>query len=188
MAQISSLPAQCLQAAYRSPTIFISTTLLRATIPAALLVSPAPCTPQTAAPQIPIIVERQNGDRTQQANLIINPSRPALVASSPDSTVASAADVGVTLTGGYFSPCTSVFFNAQPVTVSAGGSSRVLQVTISDTDFGPPGLYPIVVNNTDVVAPNPPISAVNLSIEPTSFPTAPSTAIGVGAGPVGNRD
>ena len=165
------------------PTIFISTTLLRATIPAALLVSPAPCTPQTAAPQIPIIVERQNGDRTQQANLIINPSRPALVASSPDSTVASAADVGVTLIGGYFSPCTSVFFNAQPVTVSAGGSSRVLQVTISDTDFGPPGLYPIVVNNTDVVAPNPPISAVNLSIEPTSFPTAPSTAIGVGAGP-----
>ncbi len=165
------------------PTIFISTTLLRATIPAALLVSPAPCSPQIVSPQIPIVVERQNGDRSQQANLTLNPSRPALVASSPDSTVASAASVGVTLTGGYFSPCTSVFFNAQQETAGAGGNSRVLQVTISDTDFGPPGLYPIVVKNTDVVAPNPPISAVNLSVEPTSFPTASGTAIGVGASP-----
>ncbi|HEX2775494.1 MAG TPA: YncE family protein [Candidatus Acidoferrales bacterium] len=165
------------------PTIFLSAALLRATIPAAQLVSPAACAPQTVSPQIPILVQSQNGDLSLPQNLTINPSRPALVASSPDSTVASAANVGITLTGGYFSPCTSAFFNAQPETVSAGGSTRVLQLTISDTDFGPPGLYPIVVRNTDVVAPNPPISAVNLSIEPTSFPTAPSTSIGVGASP-----
>jgi DNA-binding beta-propeller fold protein YncE len=165
------------------PTIFLSATLLRATIPAAQLVSPAACAPQTVSPQIPILVQSQNGDLSLPQNLTINPSRPALVASSPDSTVASAANVGVTLTGGYFSPCTSAFFNAQPETVSGGGSTRVLQLTISDTDFGPPGLYPIVVRNTDVVVPNPPISAVNLSIEPTSFPTAPSTSIGVGASP-----
>jgi DNA-binding beta-propeller fold protein YncE len=166
------------------PTIFLSTTLLRATIPAAQLVSPAACAPQTVSPQIPILVQSQNGDLSLPQNLTINPSRPALVASSPDSTVASAANVGVTLTGGYFSPCTSVFFNAQQETVSGGGNSRVLQFTISDTDFGPPGLYPIVVRNTDVVAPNPPISAVNLSIEPTSFPTAaPSPGISVGASP-----
>ncbi len=165
------------------PTIFLSATLLRATIPAAQLISPVACTPQTVSPQIPILVQSQNGDLSLPQNLTINPSRPALVASSPDSTVASAANVGVTLTGGYFSPCTSAFFNAQPLTVSGGGSTRVLQATISDTDFGPPGLYPIVVRNTDVVAPNPPISAVNLSIEPTSFPTAPSTSISVGASP-----
>jgi len=165
------------------PTIFLSATLLRATIPAAQLISPVACTPQTVSPQIPILVQSQNGDLSLPQNLTINPSRPALVASSPDSTVASAANVGVTLTGGYFSPCTLAFFNAQSETVSAGGSTRVLQLTISDTDFGPPGLYPIVVRNTDVVAPNPPISAVNLSIEPTSFPTAPSTSIGVGASP-----
>jgi DNA-binding beta-propeller fold protein YncE len=165
------------------PTIFLSATLLRATIPSAQLISPVACTPQTVSPQIPILVQSQNGDLSLPQNLTINPSRPALVASSPDSTVASAANVGVTLTGGYFSPCTSAFFNAQPETLSAGGSTRVLQLTISDTDFGPPGLYPIVVRNTDVVAPNPPISAVNLSIEPTSFPTAPSTSIGVGASP-----
>jgi DNA-binding beta-propeller fold protein YncE len=167
------------------PTIFLSTSLLRATIPAAQLVSPAPCSPQVVSPFIPIQVESQNGQiTTQQVKLTINPSRPALVASSPDSTVASAANVGVTLTGGYFSPCTSVFFNAKQETVSSGGNSRVLQLTISDMDFGPPGLYPIVVENTDVVAPNPPISAVNLSIEPSSFPTGPPpTAITVGASP-----
>ncbi|MGB8522253.1 MAG: hypothetical protein WCD43_04745 [Candidatus Acidiferrales bacterium] len=166
------------------PTIFLSATLLRATIPAAQLISPVACTPQTVSPQIPILVQSQNGDLSLPQNLTINPSRPALVASSPDSSAASAANVGVTLTGGYFSPCTSAFFNAQPETVSAGGSTRVLQLTISDTDFGPPGLYPIVVRNTDVVAPNPPISAVNLSIEPTSFPTAaPPNGISVGASP-----
>jgi DNA-binding beta-propeller fold protein YncE len=165
------------------PTVFISASLLRATIPSAQLVSTAACSPQTVSPQIPILVQSQNGDLSLPQNLTINPSRPALVASSPDSTVASAANVGVTLTGGYFSPCTSAFFNAKPETVSAGGSTRVLQLTISDTDFGPPGLYPIVVKNTDVVAPNPSISAVNLSIEPTSFPTAPSGTISVGASP-----
>jgi DNA-binding beta-propeller fold protein YncE len=166
------------------PTIFISASLLRATIPAAQLVSPAACSPQTVAPQIPILVQSQNGDLSLPQNLTINPSRPALVASSPDSTVASAANVGVILTGGYFSPCTLAFFNAQPEAVSSGGSTRVLQLTISDTNFGPPGLYPIVVKNTDVVAPNPSISAVNLSIEPTSFPTsASSPGISVGANP-----
>ncbi|HXN99393.1 MAG TPA: hypothetical protein VN881_09995 [Candidatus Acidoferrales bacterium] len=165
------------------PTIFISASLLRATIPAAQLVSPVACSPQTVAPQIPILVQSQNGDLSLPQNLTINPSRPALVASSPDSTVASAANVGVILTGGYFSPCTAAFFNAQPETVSSGGSTRVLQLTISDTDFGPPGLYPIVVKNTDVVAPNPSTSAVNVSVEPTSFPTAPSGSIPVGASP-----
>jgi DNA-binding beta-propeller fold protein YncE len=165
------------------PTIFISTTLLRATIPAAQLISPAACSPQTVAPQIPILVQSQNGDLSLPQNLTINPSRPALVASSPDSTVASAASVGVTLTGGYFSPCTLAFFNTQQETLSAGGSTRVLQLTISSTDV-PPGLYPIVVENTDVVAPNPSISAVNLSIEePTSFPSAPGASISVGSSP-----
>ena len=65
----------------------------------------------------------------------------------------------------------------------SGGSTRLLQVTIPASDWGPPGLYPIVVQNTDVVPPNPGISAVNLAVEPTSFPTAPSASISVGAGP-----
>ena len=156
------------------PTIFLSSSLLRATIPSARLAAMGP---------LQILVRRQNGDISLPATLTINPSRPALVASSPDSVVGSAASVNVTLTGGYFSPSTAVFFNAQSVAASSGGSTRVLQVTIPSSDLGAPGLYPIVVKNTDVVPPNPAISGVNISVEPTSFPTAPSASIGVGASP-----
>jgi DNA-binding beta-propeller fold protein YncE len=156
------------------PTIFLSSSLLRATIPSAQLATMGP---------LKILVQRQNGDISLPATLTINPSRPALVASSPDSIVGSAASVSVTLTGGYFSPSTAVFFNAQPVAASSGGSTRVLQVTIPSSDLGAPGLYPIVVKNTDVAPPNPAISAVNIGVEPTSFPTAPSASIGIGASP-----
>ena len=156
------------------PTIFLSSLLLRATIPSGQLATMG---------TLQVLVQRQNGDISLPATLTINPSRPALVASSPDSVVGSAASVSVTLTGGYFSPSTEVFFNAQPVAASSGGSTRVLQVTIPSSDLGSPGLYPIVVKNTDVVPPNPAISAVNIAVEPTSFPTAPSASIGVGTSP-----
>jgi len=166
------------------PTVFISSSLLRATIPAALLVSPDPCSPQLVVPNIPIQVEWQNAiGVSQTANLNITPSRPVLVASSPDSTVVNAANVGVTLTGGYFSPCTTVSFNNQLVPVNAGNTTRVMNTTIPGASLGLPGLYPIVVQNTDVVPPNPSVSAVNLAVEPTSFPSAPSSSITVGSNP-----
>ncbi len=156
------------------PTIFLTTSLLRATIPAAELSVMGP---------LRILVQRQNGDISLPATLTVNPSRPALVASSPDSTSGNAASAGVTLTGGYFSPSTEVFFNAQQVSYSSGGSTRLLQVTVPASDWGPPGLYPIVVQNKDVVAPNPGISAVNLAVQPISFPSAPSASISVGSTP-----
>jgi DNA-binding beta-propeller fold protein YncE len=156
------------------PTIFLTTSLLRATIPAAQLATMG---------SVKILVQRQNGDLSLPVPLTVNPSRPALVASTPDSFVGNSANVGVTLTGGYFSPSTEVFFNAQRVSQSAGGSTRVLQVTIPAADWGPPGLYPITVENTDVVPPNPGISGINIGVEPTSFPSAPSMSITVGMTP-----
>jgi len=156
------------------PTIFLTTSLLRATIPAAQLATMG---------SVKILVQRQNGDLSLPVPLTVNPSRPALVASTPDSFVGNSANVGVTLTGGYFSPSTEVFFNAQQVSHSAGGSTRVLQVTIPAADWGPPGLYPITVENTDVAPPNPGISGINIGVEPTSFPSAPSTSITVGMTP-----
>ncbi|MGB8542940.1 MAG: hypothetical protein WCD49_15020 [Candidatus Acidiferrales bacterium] len=156
------------------PTIFLTTSLLRATIPAAQLATMG---------SVQILVQRQNGDLSLPVPLTVNPSRPALVASTPDSFIGNSANVGVTLTGGYFSPSTEIFFNAQQVSQSAGGNTRVLQVTIPAADWGPPGLYPIVVENTDVVPPNPGISGVNIGVEPTSFPSAPSTSINVGMTP-----
>ncbi len=156
------------------PTIFLTTSLLRATIPSAQL---------TTMGSLQILVQRQNGDLSLPVPLTVNPSRPALVASTPDSFVGNSANVGVTLTGGYFSPSTEVFFNAQQVSQSAGGNTRVLQVTIPAADWGPPGLYPIIVENTDVAPPNPGISGINIGVEPTSFPSAPSTSITVGMTP-----
>jgi DNA-binding beta-propeller fold protein YncE len=156
------------------PTIFLTTSLLRATIPSAQL---------TTMGSVQILVQRQNGDLSLPVPLTVNPSRPALVASTPDSFVGNSANVGLTLTGGYFSPSTEVLFNAQQVSQSAGGSTRVLQITIPAADWGPPGLYPVVVENTDVVPPNPGISGLNIGVEPTSFPSAPSTSITVGMTP-----
>jgi DNA-binding beta-propeller fold protein YncE len=156
------------------PTIFLTTSLLRAIIPAAQL---------TTMGSVQILVQRQNGDISLPIPLTVNPSRPALVASTPDSFVGNSANVGVTLTGGYFSPSTEVFFNAQQLSQSAGGNTRVLQVTIPAADWGSPGLYPIIVENTDVVPPNPGISGINIGVEPTSFPTAPSTSFAVGMTP-----
>jgi DNA-binding beta-propeller fold protein YncE len=156
------------------PTIFLTTSLLRATIPAAQFATMG---------SVQILVQRQDGDLSLPVPLTVNPSRPALVASTPDSFVGNSAKVGVTLTGGYFSPSTEVFFNAQQVSQSAGGNTRVLQVTIPAADWGPPGLYPIIVKNTDVVPPNPGISGINIGVEPTSFPSAPSTSITVGMTP-----
>src|ERR1700683_2428729 len=156
------------------PTIFLTTSLLRATIPAAQLATMG---------SVQLLVQRQNGDLSLPVPLTVNPSRPALVASTPDSFVGNSANVGLTLTGGYFSPSTEVLFNAQQVSQSAGGNTRVLQITIPAADWGPPGLYPVVVENTDVVPPNPGISGVNIGVEPTSFPSAPSTSITVGMTP-----
>ncbi len=156
------------------PTIFLTTSLLRATIPAAQL---------TTMGSVEILVQRQNGDISLPVPLTVNPSRPALVASTPDSFIGNSANVGVTLTGGYFSPSTEVFFNAQQVSQSAGGNTRILQVTIPAADWGPPGLYPIIVENTDVVPPNPGISGINIGVEPTAFPSAPSTSFAVGMTP-----
>jgi DNA-binding beta-propeller fold protein YncE len=156
------------------PTVFLTTSLLRATIPSAQL---------TTMGSVQILVQRQNGDLSLPVPLTVNPSRPALVASTPDSFVGNSANVGLTLTGGYFSPSTEVFFNAQQVSQSAGGNTRVLQVTIPAADWGPPGLYPIIVENTDVVPPNPGISGINIGVEPTAFPSAPSASITVGMTP-----
>src|ERR1700728_983581 len=131
---------------------------------------PIPTAQLATMGSVQILVQRQNGDLSLPVPLTVNPSRPALVASTPDSFIGNSANVGVTLTGGYFSPSTEIFFNAQRIRQSAGGNTRVLQVTIPAADWGPPGLYPIIVENTDVVPPNPGISGVNIGVEPTSFP------------------
>jgi DNA-binding beta-propeller fold protein YncE len=156
------------------PTTFINTNLIRATIPAADLTG-------NLGPNVPIQVQAQNKDLNLggPVNLVLTPVRPAVISSTPDSIPQVAASVGVTLTGGYYSPgTTTATFNGQPVTTSFV-DSRHLSLGIPFSGQPDPGLYPILVQNSGVAAP----SGVNLAVEPSVVPTSPGTTIPVGTNP-----
>jgi DNA-binding beta-propeller fold protein YncE len=162
------------------PTTFISTTLLRASIPANLM---------TMVGLFPIHVQRQNGDLDASAtvfNLSVVPVRPAIVASSPDSVEQPNANVGVSITGGFFvNGKTTAQFNGQAV-ASAIANSRQMSVTIPAGNLSAPGLYPIVVQNSDALTAGiPSISATNLAVAPSPNATvgAPNATIAVGTSP-----
>jgi DNA-binding beta-propeller fold protein YncE len=161
-------------------TTFLSSTLLRATIPGALL--------GTAGP-LPIEVQAQNGGLNipGPVNLNLIPTRPALIASSPDSVSQNTASATVNLTGGFFSPgTTTVQFDNSSVGVSTTvTNSRQLSVGIPAGNLMIPGLYPIVVQNSGVPAGQPATAALNLAVTPTpiSIATAPTATIGVGPNP-----
>jgi len=155
-------------------TTFINPDLIRATIPAADLSG-------TQGPAVPIQVQRQNGDLSLPGpvNLVLTKVRPAVISSTPDSIPQSAGNVGVIVTGGYYSPgTTTAAFNGQPVTTTFT-DSRHLSLGILFNSQPAPGLYPVTVQNSGVTAP----SAVNLAIQPTTIPTLPGTVITVGASP-----
>jgi DNA-binding beta-propeller fold protein YncE len=163
------------------PTIFLSSTLLHAAIPAAPLSIPGP---------VAIVVQAQNGDVSNgvagSLGLTVTPSRAAVVALSPDTIVPNASTAGVNLIGGFFSPNTTVQCNGQTVAATLT-SAQQLGVTIPGTCAPAPGQYPLIVQNSDVVAPNPRMSAVNLTVEPlqSDISTGISSSFPVGASPQG---
>jgi DNA-binding beta-propeller fold protein YncE len=161
---------------------FISATLIRVTIPAAQLTQPGP---------INIVLESQAGTKssgTQQ--LQVDPVRPIVIASTPDS-VGINASLTVSLVGGYFLPHTTATFNG--LGCGGGGQvcttyvdSRHLTVSIQDSSLSSPGLYPLVVQNPDALAAGvPSVSGLNLAVNPnpSSISSGPGTTLGVGAGP-----
>lgn len=163
------------------PSLYISGTVIRATIPAG---------PLSAAGAVPIVVQAQNLDVSTvlpgNLGLTAVPSRPAIVASLPDTLLSTLTDTNVNLVGGFFSPSTTVQVNGQSVG-STLTSSQQLTVPVSGGALPGAGLYPVIVQNSDVVAPAPAISAVNLAVEPqpSSIATAPSASIPVGPMPLG---
>ena len=168
------------QTATQVPTQFLTSTLLRATIPGALLAT---------AGSLPIEVEAQNGSLNSPgpANLTLVPVRPTLIASAPDSVSQNSAGGTVNLTGGFFSPrATSVQIGGSSVGVATTvANSRQLSVAIPAGDLTTPGLYPIVVQNSDVPAGQPSMAAINLAVTPVqgSIPTAPTSSVSVGLNP-----
>lgn len=175
-------PAPPVQPPVPVPTTFLSTTLLRATIPTGLL---------TQAGAVSVVVKMQGGSLNTPGPLNLNvfPVRPALVSSSPDSVGrSSTASPSVLLTGGFYSPAnTTATFNAQSVaaTFVSTRPSRQLNATLPPGAVGTPGLYPLVVQNQ--IAPSQlSIAAANLAVTPEAslIPGAPSpTTVSVGASP-----
>jgi YVTN family beta-propeller protein len=166
------------------PTTWLTTTLMRGTIPAELLAQAA---------SLPVAVERQNGDLSGAAPLSVVPERPSLVASSPDSVITTSAAFGVNLTGGYFSQtATSATFDGFPGTATPGtalattfASSRQLTAEVPADLLSTPGLYPIVMQNSGIAAGAPSTSFTNIAVTPAagSLLSAPVATIGVGASP-----
>ena len=166
---------------------FLSAELLRATIPAAQLAQSG---------SVNISLQSQSGAlNSGTLTLQVNPVRPVVIASTPDSVQENngGASLTVNLTGGYFVPNkTTATFNG----IGCGGGAQVcttfldsrhMSVSIQDARLTTPGLYPLIVQNSDAVTAGvPSISGLNLAItpDPASISGAPTPTIALGsAGP-----
>lgn len=81
------------------PTVFLTSSSMRATIPAG---------PLSVAGLVRLVVQAQNGDVSASLSgpqgLTVVPSRPAVVAVTPDTLVSGGTSLGVNIVGGYFRP------------------------------------------------------------------------------------
>jgi len=161
-------------------TFFISPTLLRATIPSNFF--------ETSG-SLPLQVQRPGNIVSQSQNLTVQPVRPSLVAAAPLSTSTNVGALNVNLTGGFYSPATTqASFNGSNSSngvITNYTSSRQLTVTIPQNTLGTAGLYPLLVQNTDVPAGSPATASINVSVEPPplSIPTLPIATVPVGTTP-----
>jgi len=168
------------------PTVFLSTTLLHATIPSGPLATAGP---------VPIVVQTLNGDVSNilagSLGLNVMPSRPAVVALVPDTLVPGGSTASVNLIGGFFSASTVASCDGTPppgtgtpLTV-IHTSSQQIGLVVPSTCAPTPGQYPLFVQNNDVMAPSPAMSAVNLTVEPlpSDISTGVSSSFAVGVSP-----
>jgi YVTN family beta-propeller protein len=157
-----------------SAITFISSTLLRVTIPGSQLAAPGTLQLQVNNGAGPLGAPGHGLSGVVQ--FPVKPVRPALIGTSLQSVAQSpTASAGLTLTGGYYVPSgTTATFNG----VNCGGGvcttfldSRDLLLTIPAGQLGVPGLYPIVVQNSDAANAIPPVpseAALNLAVTPTA--------------------
>jgi DNA-binding beta-propeller fold protein YncE len=159
-------------------TTFLSSTTLRVRIFAPLLTSTAPIGLSVQS-ECPPDCSTSN---TMSLNVIA--VRPGLISETPVSVPqASPGTTSVTLTGGFYSPSSSLTFggNSRPASIL---NSRQLNAVLSSSDFTAAGLVPFVVQNAGVASGTSPEAAINLAVSPLSgIPTSASSTIGVGGGP-----
>ena len=163
------------------PTTLLSTSLLRATIPAAQL---------AAAGQQQVTVQTPDGSLTAPVTQIFTlfATRPALISEVPDNVSQGTLSPPVTLNGGFFSTAaanaTTATFNAGPPIAFTFNSSRQLNVPISTPAV--PGLYPLVLQDTAILPTSgqPFMAGINLAVTPNVIGSGPTgTAITVGTNP-----
>jgi len=170
------------------PFVFLSTSLVRAIIPASEL---------TAAGTVPVQFQLQPippqvGQLSNTENLTIVPVRPSIVAYSPRSFTSTSAASTINLTGGFFlqgaTAKTAIQFDdgnegaAVPSTVDATRPSQRLGVTLPANALSVPGLYALTAQNPGIAAGQPSMSAVNVAVTPTSamLPSTGATEISLG--------
>jgi DNA-binding beta-propeller fold protein YncE len=166
----------------QSAITWISSSLMRATVPGTLLEQPG---------NVTLTAVSQNGDTSLATfNLAVNPMRPALVAVSPDTTQQGAGGTSVTLTGGYYVPGRTVAtFNGSGAGVTTSYTdSRHLNVSLGAGSLDTPGLYSLFLQNSDAAAVSPPIASMtakNVAVtpDPSVIGTVPLATVGVGSGP-----
>jgi len=172
----------------------ISTTLVRATIPAAELAQgQGTCSSVTGQCTIQIGVQNPGNNNAAAITLNLVPVRPGLIGELPQSVIASNTSTPtIILTGGFFSPQitlngnllgTTATFNGQSVPATLI-NSRQLSLALPAGAVANPGLYPIVVQNAGIPAGQPSSAAINLGVTPALAATGGATgSIGVGTNP-----
>ncbi len=106
------------------------------------------------------------------------------MAALPDTIVPVLSSTNINLNGGFFSPSSTVQVNGQTVGATLT-SSQQLTVPLAANSLPVPGLYPVIVRNSDVIPPAPSLAAVNIAVEPaqSTIPTAPTGSFAVGSTP-----
>jgi YVTN family beta-propeller protein len=170
------------QAGTAVPTTFLSTTLLRATIPAAQLAAAVP---------LQVTVQTPDGSLTAPVTqtFTLFATRPALVSELPESVSQLSSSANVALTGGFFSSAsqnaTSVLFNGAPPSAVTLNGSRQLTVTLPGSALSTEGLFPILVQNAGVASGEGSMAGMNLAVTPTPgfVANGPVASATVGANP-----
>jgi DNA-binding beta-propeller fold protein YncE len=175
---VVTAPSQLPTVLPASSVFFISTSLLRATLPASVLSAPGSVSIQLQSQTTPVNV-------SAALPLSVFAVGPALIGVSPENVSQNSASASVGLTGGYFSSATTATVNGSAV-APVFDSSRQLSAAIPSGVLATPGLYPIVVQNSGVATGQSSTSALNVAVTPApaSIPGAPNrAAIAVGSDP-----
>jgi YVTN family beta-propeller protein len=170
------------------PYVFLSTSLVRAIVPSSALTTTGTVPVQFALQPIP----PQLGEVSNVEKLDVFPVRPSIVGYSPQSFTSTSSASTVSLTGGFFlqgpTSTTSVQFDggkegpAVPFNIDSAHPTRRMGVTLPANSLTVPGLYALTAQNPGVPAGQSSLAAVNISVTPSSIPSAtgPNATISLG--------